>query len=96
MPKDKPFVSIDANLVHYKELVVTGTTACSTEDCRRALQLVVSGAVNLAPLISARFPMEQAADAFAAARDRKNLKIVFEMNSLARPTRGIYDANHAL
>lgn len=96
LPKDNPLVTIDANLVHYKELVVTGTTACSTEDCRRALQLVVSGAVNLAPLISARFPVEQAAAAFAAARDRKNLKIVFEMDPPARPMGGTHAATQTL
>jgi L-iditol 2-dehydrogenase len=96
LPKDKPFVSIEANLVHYKELVVTGTTGCSTEDCRRALHLVVSDAVNLAPLISARFPVKQAADAFAAARDRKNLKIVLEMDPPARLIGGTIAATQTL
>lgn len=27
-------VELDANLIHYKELLVTGTTANTTEDCR--------------------------------------------------------------
>jgi L-iditol 2-dehydrogenase len=84
LAKDNPFVSIDANLIHYKELLVTGTTACSTEDCRRSLQLVVSGAVNLAPLISARFPLSQAVEAFTAAQDRRNLKIVLDMDASSR------------
>lgn len=88
LPKEDPYVSLDANLIHYKELLVTGTTACSTDDCRRALELIVSGAVDLAPLISARFPLEQAVAAFEAAQDRTNLKIVLEMNECHRPVGG--------
>ena len=30
LPKDRPTIAFDSNLVHYKELRVTGTTACST------------------------------------------------------------------
>ena len=39
LPKDRPTIEFDSNRVHYKELVVTGTTACSTSDCRRAAAL---------------------------------------------------------
>jgi L-iditol 2-dehydrogenase len=94
LPKQNSDVSIDANLVHYKELIITGTTACSTADCRRALQLIVSGAVDLAPLISARFTLERAQDAFAAAQDRNNLKVVFEMTGHPRPVGGEQIAAH--
>ena len=80
LPKDNPMVSLDANLIHYNELVVTGTTACSTADCRSALSLIVSGEVDLSPLISVQYPLARALDAFAAAQDRSNLKVVLDMN----------------
>jgi L-iditol 2-dehydrogenase len=76
LPKDNPFIRFNSNLVHYKELVVTGTTACSTHDCLRAAELVNSDRLDLAPLISQRFPLDQAPAAFAAAQDRKSLKVV--------------------
>ncbi|UCG23418.1 MAG: alcohol dehydrogenase catalytic domain-containing protein [Chloroflexota bacterium] len=76
LPKDNPFIRFDSNLVHYKELVVTGTTACSTHDCLRAAELVNSDRLDLAPLISRRLPLEEAPAAFAAAQDRKLLKVV--------------------
>jgi L-iditol 2-dehydrogenase len=78
LPKDRPNIQFDSNLVHYKELVVTGTTACSTNDCWRAARLVNSGRIDLSDLVSLRFPLREAQAAFAAAEDRKSLKIVLE------------------
>jgi L-iditol 2-dehydrogenase len=76
LPKDRPTINLDSNLVHYKELVITGTTACSTADCWQAADIVNSGLVNLDDLVSQRFPLKDAVQAFAAAEDRKALKIV--------------------
>jgi L-iditol 2-dehydrogenase len=78
LPKDRPTIHFDSNIVHYKELVITGTTACSTNDCRQASRLIDSGVVDLADLVSQRFPLSEALAAFAAAEDRKSLKIVLE------------------
>lgn len=78
LPKDRPTINFDSNLVHYKELVITGTTACSTDDCWQATRIVNSGLVDLTDLVSQRFPLRDAVRAFAAAEDRKSLKIVLE------------------
>ncbi len=78
LPKDRPMVNIDSNLIHYKELVITATTACSTADCWQAAQIVNSGLVDLSDLVSRRFPLREALAAFAAAEDRKSLKVVLE------------------
>jgi L-iditol 2-dehydrogenase len=78
LPKDRPTIQFDSNLVHYKELLVTATTACSTQDCRQAAEIINSGRIDLAPLVSARFPLQEALPAFAAAEDRRSLKIVLQ------------------
>lgn len=78
LPKDRPTVSIDSNLIHYKELVITATTACSTADCWQASQIINSGLVDLSDIVSQRFPLKDAVAAFAAAEDRKSLKVVLE------------------
>jgi hypothetical protein len=78
LPRDGSRVELDTNLIHYKELLVTGTTACTTEDCREALELVLSGAVDTAQLVTARRPLAEAAEAFAAARSGEQLKVVVE------------------
>jgi L-iditol 2-dehydrogenase len=78
LPKTQPTIQLDSNLVHYKELVLTGTTGCSTGDCRRAWELVESGAIDLRPLISDRYPLREAAAAFSAARSRSGLKVILQ------------------
>ncbi|PWH17724.1 MAG: hypothetical protein DDG58_07605 [Ardenticatenia bacterium] len=78
LPKDRSVVPLDTNLIHYKELLVTGTTACSTYDCWRAAALVRAGRIDLTRLVSGTYPLEQFAEAFAAAQQRSALKIVFD------------------
>lgn len=75
LPKQDPFIRFDSNVVHYKELVVTGTTACSTYDCLRAAEIVNSGRVALEPLVTSRFPLREAVAAFDAAEDGENLRV---------------------
>lgn len=78
LPKDRPTIEFDSNAVHYKELIVTGTTACSTYDCRQAAALVDAGRIDLGTLVTNRFPLSAARQAFAQAEDRTSLKIVLE------------------
>jgi L-iditol 2-dehydrogenase len=78
LPSGRSTITINSNLVHYKELVVTGTTANTTEDCRAALALVERGAIDTSRLISERYPLTEGAAALAAAGSGKGLKVVFE------------------
>lgn len=78
LPRDASHVELDTNLVHYKELVVTGTTANTNADCREALQLVLDGRVDTAALIDARFELAAAREAFDLAASGRALKVVIE------------------
>lgn len=78
LPNGRSVIRIDSNLIHYRELVVTGTTANTTEDCSEALELIVSGALDAQALVSARYPLEQAAAAFVEAAGGEALKVVVE------------------
>ncbi len=68
--------SIDTNAVHYRQLVLTGTTGSSVHQYRRTVDLVAFGRVKLAPLISLRMPLAEGEDAFRRAREREVLKVV--------------------
>jgi len=78
LPKDRPTIQINSNLVHYKELIVTGTTACSKQDCHRTAAVVNSGRIDLSRLIGARFPLSEVIEAFCVAESGKALKVVLE------------------
>jgi L-iditol 2-dehydrogenase len=75
LPKDDPIIRFDSNIVHYKELLVTGTTACSTYDCLQAADLVRSGRVDLEKLVTNRFPLSEVKQAIAASEDGTNLRV---------------------
>jgi len=75
LPKDDPFIQFDSNLVHYKELIVTGTTACSTLDCMQAADLVNAGVLDLSALVTSRFPLIDVEEAFKAAGDGNNMRV---------------------
>ena len=78
LPKQEPCIQADANLIHYKELVVTGSTGSSTNDCRRAVELAAAGKVDLDALIGDRFPLTEAPAAFAAARHHNGWKVILQ------------------
>lgn len=78
LPKDRPTIQFNSNLVHYKELLVTGTTACSTADCRKAAAIFNSQRIDLSRMIGARFPLESAREALSAAEQGRSLKVIIE------------------
>lgn len=78
LPKDRPSINFNSNLVHYKELIVTGTTACSTDDCHRAAAITSSGRIDLSKVVGARFALTDVLDAFKAAEQGDSLKVIVE------------------
>jgi L-iditol 2-dehydrogenase len=70
--------TIEANLIHYGELVLTGTSACTREDFRTALNLLTSGQLKAGPLVSHHFPLEQIEQAFETTRTGAGLRVVVE------------------
>lgn len=78
LSKDDPYIRFNSNTVHYRELIVTGTTACSTYDCLQALDLVNAKRVDLSGLVTARYPLREANNAFHAATEANHLRVSLE------------------
>ena len=76
LPKDRSTIKFNSNLVHYKELLVTGTTGSCTNDCLRAVEIFNSSRIELSKLIGARFSLTDALEAFKAAEEGSALKVV--------------------
>jgi L-iditol 2-dehydrogenase len=66
---------VSANLIHYKELVVTGTSNSRRADYEVALRLIESGRVDVLPMVTHRFPLRQIDDAFATAAGGDAIKV---------------------
>lgn len=71
-------VEMDPNLVHYKELKVTGGSNARRADVHRAVQVLSTGAIDAERIVSHAFPLSQVDRAVEAVRDQLGVKIAVE------------------
>lgn len=76
LPSGASIVELDANLVHYRELRVTGSTANTTEDCLEALAILAEQPEAYRQLVTHRFELADVEEAFRTAADGAALKVV--------------------
>ncbi len=58
LPADKADVSLNTNFIHYKQLLVTGTTRSNLAQFRTTLQLIANGLIEVKDLITSRSPID--------------------------------------
>jgi threonine dehydrogenase-like Zn-dependent dehydrogenase len=76
---------------YIKELVIRSPRAARPRDCDSAIELCARGRLDLAPLVTGRFPLARIADALAASRDPAHLKVVIDAGAAsARPRIPVY------
>jgi L-iditol 2-dehydrogenase len=73
-------VSVDPNVIHYKQLWVTGSYHFTPDGFRAALKLLDRGAVQVIPLISHRLPLEDVAEGFEIVANRRGRKVLICMD----------------
>jgi L-iditol 2-dehydrogenase len=78
LPKDKPTITLDSNLVHYRELTLVGANGSSPAHNRQALELIASGAVPVADLITHRLSLDDVLDAFGIVARGEAIKVTVE------------------
>ncbi len=74
MPKGKEQVTLNTNLIHYKQLRVLGTTGSTVNDYRESMKLAASGRLKLAGLVSRKFRIEEINEAIAYAASGQGMK----------------------
>jgi len=74
LPKDRAVVPLDANIIHYRQLVVTGTTRQSLRQFQATLALVSDGVLRLEDLVTSVHPVEETEKAIAAMATASGLK----------------------
>lgn len=79
LPKDQPMTTINANTVHYKHLKLVGTTRQSISQYRKTLGLIEGKKIDLSPLVTGRFSLDKAEEAFKTAQQGTGLKNLFLM-----------------
>lgn len=78
LPKDKPMVTIDSNLVHYKELILAGANGSTPEHNQRALDLMASGKVKVSDLLTHTVSLDRIQDAIDLVLGGEAIKVVVQ------------------
>ncbi len=78
LPKDNPIIACDSNLVHYRELTIVGANGSSPSHNARALDLIASGAVPVADLITERLPLSRVLEGIDIVARGTAIKVTIE------------------
>ncbi len=78
LPKDKPTITLDSNLVHYRELTIVGANGSSPAHNKQALALIASGEVPVKDLITHRLPLAGVLDAIGIVSRGEGIKVTIE------------------
>lgn len=78
LPKDKPTITLDSNLVHYRELTIVGANGSSPDHNKQALGLIASGEVPVKDLITHRLPLDRVLDAIDIVSRGDGIKVTIE------------------
>jgi L-iditol 2-dehydrogenase len=69
-------VTMDTNIIHYKELFVIGAHGSLPRHHQQAIELITKRRPDIRPYISHRFSLDRIADAFAAAEGHLGMRVV--------------------
>lgn len=76
VPAAKEPVALNTNLVHYKQLLISGTTRSSLTQFRKTLGFIADGLINTDLIITDTYKLENVSEAFNNAAQTKGLKHV--------------------
>ena len=76
LPKDKSQVLLDTNIIHYKELIVTGAHGAMPIHHKKAVDLISSGRINVKKYVMHTFPLDEIMTAFKTTEEHGGLRVV--------------------
>lgn len=80
LPEDRKMVPLNTNLIHYKQLICTGTTRASLKQFKDVLGFVSAGIIDVKKLITAEFSLDEIDKGMELAIAAKGLKNVINMD----------------
>lgn len=78
LAKDNSILEIDANLIHYKELTITGSYGSTAEQNKKALQLMADGEIDVNWLITNRLSLEEVNKGIDIVKQCKGFKSIID------------------
>lgn len=78
LPPGTPPTPIDTNIIHYKEILLTGAHGSVPRHHRQALELISQGIVKVKRYISSTYPLSDALKAFQKAGEKTEMRIIIQ------------------
>lgn len=78
LPKTNPTITLDSNVVHYRQLHIHGANGSSPEHNKQALAYIASGEVPVKDLITVRLPLSRALEALDIVASGQAIKVTVE------------------
>lgn len=78
LPKGNSVVSLDTNILHYKEMIALGTTGSNLKHFLASMRIIASGVMPVEKLVTKRFTIDQAKEAIEYAMAGEGMKTVIE------------------
>ncbi len=79
LPKNNSVITIDANIIHYKEISVFGAFASNRKDYLKASDLIASHKIDAEKFISAVLPLEKINEGISMVKNGQVLKCLMEI-----------------
>ncbi|QHW31066.1 alcohol dehydrogenase catalytic domain-containing protein [Paenibacillus rhizovicinus] len=76
LPKGKSLVTLDTNIIHYKELFVHGAHGSLPSHHQKAIDLIASGAIDMKKYISHTFPLDSINEAIQTAESHVGMRVI--------------------
>lgn len=78
LPSDKSNITIDSNVIHYREIAIFGASSSSTQHYIKALDMVKDGSIDLAKFITATLPLEKIEEGLHTISQGKAIKVIIQ------------------
>jgi len=76
LPKNASKVTLDTNIIHYKELFITGAHGAMPIHHLKAVELIASGRIDVKKFITHTFSLDNILEAFKTAEGHSGLRVV--------------------
>ena len=76
LPQGKTVPEFNTNAIHYKELTVVGCHGSVPRQHKKAIDMIASGKMDIDPIVTHHFSLDQIHEAFAAAEGQAGLKVI--------------------
>lgn len=76
LPTDKSKVELDSNIIHYKELIVTGAHGAMPIHHLKAVDLIATGTIDVKPFITKIYTLDNVLEAFEDSQKHLGMRMV--------------------